>query len=612
MRRFAALVLVGLAVASISAGCSSVEEKPIVVVTDKEGVIEPRELTVGYVNERMSKVPGPTLPPVGGEEGKRMFLRDIVNKELLVSAGLKAGIDKSEQMAELLELTRQDEAGAMLEDDLINKPGEVTQKEVEEYYALRDVSFQLQQMTFLSKEKADEAYRRVTEGGEDFGKVCVEMSDGANAAERGMRPLDTWRELHPVIMDAIADLEKGDITPPIEIGETYHIYKVLSRKPPAEQRPLEGNHLQAITFEARTHKREVLKREVYSEWIKSANVVYDEENVELAAQRIGEKLDEIFPENLRELPFEERVKYAHMKVVPEFSEEEAVRELVSFEIDGQEYTWTLGDLAREIDAMPGIETPKSEDPRVVRGFVARYIHLKKRENEIEKRGYMDSAELAEHLEKKKEEFLVNLAYQQLVQSKVEEPTGHDVRAWFRENREKFKEPEAVDVQQIFVETEAEANTIVQRLREGSATFTELVREKSTEEWSRAKDGIIKKYHKGERRLDYLQGVAFDLEVGEISEPFEAPGAYAVIKVLAKYPERLLESRELGDKIKEAYMAEKTEEAMQEFLAKMREETEIEIVDENLQYVTDPLELIQQYREEGRRLTIETPIKVGKE
>jgi len=611
MKRFAAVVLAALAVAAFVFGCAKVEEKTVLIVTDLEGDLEPREITVGYVNERMSKVPGPMLPMIEGDEGKLAFLEDIKNKELLVSAGLKAGIDKSPEMADLLERTRQDKASSMLEAELILNPGEVSEQEVERYYELRDMRFTLQQMTFTSREPADEAYRRVTEGGEGFGKVCVDMSEGANAKDKGIRPTDRWVDLHPLVRRAIADLEKGDITPPIEIGETYHIYKILSKKPsPEEQKPLEGNHLHGITYEARVYKRELLQRDVYVQWIKDANVVYSDENVALAAERIGDVLDEVMPENLRELPFEERLEYAHMKIVPEFSEAEAVLPLVSFVILGEEHSWTLGDFARELDSMPGMETPKSADPRSVRGFVARYIHLSIRQAEIERRGYMDSAEMAEYLERKGEEYLVNLTYQQEIAGKVPDPIGGDVRAWFRANREKFKEPESVDIRQIIVGTEAEANAIIQRLNEGSSTFADLVMEKSTDEWSRAKKGIIKSYYKGEKRLGYLQDVVFDLDVDEISQPFRAPGGYAVVKVLAKYPERLMESKELGDRIREAYIAEQTEEVMQAFLERMRGQTEFDVVEENLQYVTDPLELAEEYRNSGRRLTIETPVGIG--
>jgi parvulin-like peptidyl-prolyl isomerase len=182
--------------------------------------------------------------------------------------------------------------------------------------------------------------------------------------------------------------------------------------------------------------------------------------------------------------------------------------------------------------------------------------------------------------------------------KVDEPTGQEIRDYYRSHLDRYIEPTGVDVQQLIVSTEAQANLILQRIRSGEADFTDMVQTHSIDSWSKAKDGVIEKYRVGERRLDYLQGVAFDLEIGEISEPVRAPGGYALIKVLAKYPERQMSFDEVAPVVKQSVIATEREALLTELLENARNSVTIEFAEENLQYVNDPSEVLARKRSGG--------------
>ena len=78
------------------AGCAGPNEKPIITVTDQQGVVESRTVTIGYVNERLLHMPPAMLPGGEGDEAKLAFLNEIVRKELLVMAGYRLGISEDE------------------------------------------------------------------------------------------------------------------------------------------------------------------------------------------------------------------------------------------------------------------------------------------------------------------------------------------------------------------------------------------------------------------------------------------------------------------------------------------------------------------------------------
>jgi len=593
MRKFTAFFVLAVVVAAMAAGCSSsVEDKPALRLTDIDGTVEPREVSVGYVNERLGRVPAEMIPDVPGDEGKREFMEEIIRKEILVIYGIKLGVLDDYRYEGAMEHFEDTKAEEMLKEELIVGPAQVTPEQVEDYYEVRDDLFQLQEITTMDEELANEAYRRVTEGGEDFGRVAAEVSMGGTVADEGRMPVTGWNDLHPLTRVEVRYLEKDDISPMYRIGSTYFIYKVLSRKDAPNLKPLEGSHLTGISAEARNFNRNMLEYYVYTEWNESANAVFSDDAIDLCGTRIDETAFEAIPQT-EAATSEENIARARIPIIPEFTEEEVDMVLVTYNIFGDEKVVTLADFTQMCEAIPGIETIRIGDRTRIEGFMKRTIQRESIDAKILEGGYRDSDEMKDYLTQRREEFIIDIAYDQEVIQKVDEPTGQEIRDYYRSNRESFVEPAGVDVQQLIVSTETQANRILQRVQSGEATFTNMVKTYSTDEWSKAKDGVIEKYRVGERRLDYLQGVAFDLEIGEISEPVRAPGGYALVKVLATYPAREMTFDEVAGVVKQSVIGTKREALLTALLDNARNSVTIEFIEENFQHIKDPAEVLKE-------------------
>ncbi len=592
MRRFTAFFILAVAVAALAAGCSSVEDKPVIRLTDNEGIVEAREVSVGYINERLDRVPAEMVPDVPGDEGKRQFMDEVIRKELLVIYGIRLGILNDDRLAGALEYFEDSKAEEMLRDELIVSPAQVTPEEVEDYYAVRDDLFQLQEISTMDEDAANEAHRRVTEGGEDFGRVVTEVSTGGTAQDEGRMSVKVWTDMHPLTRVELRYLETGAITPPHKIGATYYIYKLLSRKDPPDLKPLEGSHLTGISAEARNFKRNMLEYYLFTEWDESSNAVYSDEGIDLCGTKIDEAALAAIPQTETSTS-EENMQRARIPVIPEFTDEEAEMELLTYNIFGDGRVVTLGDFAQMCGEVPGIETVKTGDRVRIESFMKRTIQRESIEAKIQEGGYRSGPEMQDFLEQRTEEFIIDITYDQEVVQKVEESTGQEIRDYYRSNLESFIEPAGVDVQQLIVATAAQANRILQRVRSGEATFTNMVQTLSIDTWSKAKDGIIPTYRQGERRLDYLQGVAFDLEIGEISEPVRAPGGYALVKVLAQYPERQMTFDEVGGVVKQSVISSKREALLTALLEDARNTVTVEFIEENFQYIKDPVEVLKE-------------------
>lgn len=597
MRRLSIVVLLLAAVAAMMTGCAKVEDKVVVRLTDNEGKVEPRTVTVGYVNERMEHMPPHLMPGASGDEGKREFLEEIIRKELLVIAAMREGFGQGPNAENVAKYFREQKAQEMLIEDQVNKPAEPTEEYLQKFYKLRNTKFQLREIVIRDEDAIKDAYRRVTEGGEDFAAVAKEVSTAASASDGGLQQTALWLDMHPLIRVAIEDLERGEISDILGMGGAWYIYKVESRKT-AEAEPLEGRILASVTVEARNFARSIRQYELFEKWLADAGVTFNDEALAVAGTRIGEMLDEMLPEPAEELSMDERMERARIPIIPDFTDEEVALELARYTIGGHEVVWTLGSLRDTLESIPGIEGIKGTEPDRIKQFVERYVKSAVTQHQIDLAGYEDTQELKDFVEQKLEEYAVEMVYNNEVVQKTEPPTGEEVKEYYRSHKDDYKTPVSVDVQQFIVGTEAQANLLRQRITDGDADFTEIVRRNSIDDWSKAKDGVINKYFQGEKRLDYLQDVAFDMEVGEISEPVRAPGGYAVIKLLAKYPEEQMTFADVGDLVKRNVETIRREARLNEFLDELRATVTVDIIDENLQYVTDPAEALKE-KEEGR-------------
>lgn len=590
MRRVAAGLALICMVAVVLSGCAKPEEKPLVTLVDQEGVAETRTVTVGYVNERLEHMPPTMLPSGEGDEAKLAFLDEIIRKELLVIAGYRIGIDQDERVANALEHFRGTKAENMLRDELITQPSQVTQEEVEEYYTYRDAILQVREIVVQDEELANEVYRRVTDGGEEFASVAAEVSTASSATDGGRRAAQNWVDMHPLIRVATSHSEAGDIVGPVKVSQTYYIFQILSKKLPADLRPLEGQHLAGITTECRGFKRDLLEHEVIEGWMADADITFNYEAMDLAGTRIDDKVAELIPPYDGEMTSDIAIQRAKTKIVPDFDETESAMEFVSFNIGGEATTWTLGDYAQVLNESQGIETPKQGSELHIKDSVQKRVFTMIKEYEIEKRGYHTSREMEDYLAARHEEAIVDLTYDAEIQQKMVEPSGQEVREYFRGNRDKFVRPPRANVRQIIVGEEAQANLIRQQILEGEADFIDMIRTHSIDTWSQARDGMIENLLQGEGRLSYLQEPAFSMELNTLSEPIRAPGGYALVMVLERFPEEQLTFDEVGSVVVEHLTAERREARLVEFLDEISASVDVTIHEENLGLMEDPSEV----------------------
>lgn len=159
---------------------------------------------------------------------------------------------------------------------------------------------------------------------------------------------------------------------------------------------------------------------------------------------------------------------------------------------------------------------------------------------------------------------------------VQEVDPADVEAAYEERIDEFGIGEQVCASHILVETEEEAEEALEEIR-GGTPFEEVAAERGTDATS-AQGGELGCFERGQMVPEFEEAV-FDpeAEVGEPFGPVETQFGHHVILVSERQEPQTL----AFDEVREALVADLAEEAVQEELVSVLEESEIETFPERL-------------------------------
>lgn len=130
----------------------------------------------------------------------------------------------------------------------------------------------------------------------------------------------------------------------------------------------------------------------------------------------------------------------------------------------------------------------------------------------------------------KENMELYLATKKLIEPRIS-ITDEDITSYFEENKDSFSEEEQVQASHILVDDEAAAKEVIKKLDAGE-DFGELAKEYSTDTENSESGGELGLFGRGEMMQEF-EDAAFNLTVGEISEPVKTEYGYHVIKVTDK-------------------------------------------------------------------------------
>jgi len=180
-------------------------------------------------------------------------------------------------------------------------------------------------------------------------------------------------------------------------------------------------------------------------------------------------------------------------------------------------------------------------------------------------------------------------------------TEADAKQFYEDNPARFEEPEMVRAAHILLVTNdpktgtdltdeqkaakrKQMEDILKRARAGE-DFAKLAEEYSEDPGSKDKGGEYK-FPRGQMVPEF-EAVAFSLNTNQISDIVTTRYGYHIIKLLEKIPARKLEFSTVSTNLLEALTGQALQKQLPDYVAKLKKEAGVEILDEKLKAVELP-------------------------
>ncbi|MFP3511897.1 peptidylprolyl isomerase [Peribacillus sp. SIMBA_075] len=210
--------------------------------------------------------------------------------------------------------------------------------------------------------------------------------------------------------------------------------------------------------------------------------------------------------------------------------------------------------------------------------------IKIKDEEIQKEidtmaeSYGDEKSLKEQLEASgssmealKNDIVVYLQTKKLIEPRIT-VTDDEISTYFEDNKDTFAQAEQVEASHILVEDEKTAKKVEKEIAEGG-DFAKLAAEYSTDTETADNGGSLGYFEKG-NMVDEFEDVAFDLDIGKVSDPVKSDYGYHIIKVTGKKEAKEANLEDSKDEIKETLLSERLQEEYPAWLAEVKKDHEI--------------------------------------
>lgn len=164
----------------------------------------------------------------------RIVLDQLIDQKLMAQEAARRQLDRDPSSQRRLEMARERIMGNLLVESLVAK--EVTEEAIDRMYAeqvrLQQANDQVSVAHIMveTKEEADDLFRRI-EQGETFESLVFNNSkDTRTRMENGNLGFVAPNDLADPFPVVIANTPEGEVSPPFETGEGWHILKVKDRR----------------------------------------------------------------------------------------------------------------------------------------------------------------------------------------------------------------------------------------------------------------------------------------------------------------------------------------------------------------------------------------------
>ena len=244
--------------------------------------------------------------------------------------------------------------------------------------------------------------------------------------------------------------------------------------------------------------------------------------------------------------------------------------LASFE--GQ--TITLGEFNQLWEEVPEEYKLQLDKNMILDQVISEKLLIQEAKN----MGLEEDNDVLEQIQKMTEQILVQVLIEREILDKTK-VNDEEVLEYYEQNKDSFTEKEQVHLYNILLETEEEAQDVMEQLKAGG-DFSEIAIEKSIGP-SATQGGDLGYLTKG-TIIPEIEEVVFALELEELSEVIKTDFGFHILKITEKKPETVRTLEEAKEEIIQTLLPTKQTEAFENLLEELKSKVEIEINEEALQ------------------------------
>jgi len=455
-----------------------------------------RVINIGEVREHAEDV-GEVLAPRGDRaQVLRVYLQDIIDRELLLAEARGRGYEREDLVARRLELgLRQKVVERYITEAVLSKL-DTSKEKLRERFAASKWSRVLQ-LAQIAVDSEDEALDLLVKA--RAGRPFEELAPGYSVEGEGWYGLGDLEGIPGAVADELFDLEKGDISGPHRIGDGYRIYKVIGAAPAPER------YLVSFATSESMRESEEQWRALTIRLMKEREPRFHDDAIELLiARKPPRRLDPILLQS----------KEANM---PLCSFEGGVITVRDFADVYNQYR-----LFHKVDFDPAGIVDYTRQ-RLAREALTYALAVEE--------GFGRDKDVVEWLQAKKDILLV----EELRRREVVEPASVDsagVREYYERHPRTFTEPDEFRAVEILVPTLAEAEELLARVRAG-----EDMQKLAVEHTIRPKHDRGRIAFRDVEGVRKTMGALYDsvraAPIGEVGGPVELDMGYAIFRVTGR-------------------------------------------------------------------------------
>jgi len=230
---------------------------------------------------------------------------------------------------------------------------------------------------------------------------------------------------------------------------------------------------------------------------------------------------------------------------------------------------TVGDFEKRVSKMPAYYKTLAGERK--KDFLDDMINEQLIYKEALRRGINREPEVKELLDEAKRKILIA----RLMETEVKKSAVNEdkIKEFYAIHKDDFVTPLKLRASHIMVDTEAEANEVLQKLKDGG-DFAQLAKQYSKDP-SKARGGDLGYFIKGQL-MPEIEEVCFKLQVGQMSDIIKTKFGYHIIKLTDRIEPRTVELSEVRDAIEKELKDKAQQKTLDDLVKNLRSKAHIKI------------------------------------